>query len=792
MKLKFTTKFFLLVGFAWMANRSFAQNIIIFQQAQQQNVLINYNYVQMTRNDMTRQVVQGLSNDIPKSLNTTEYTVNFNYYLRLLQVSNSLYNVTINRKPTTVNGDVAIGVFRLDDVLIPDQFSFDMQIILPGGIVRWQQHYQDVRSDADGLILNINNYDTFNMGGTVLKIQNLQLAYSSQAAADFTRRLAMIKAYRNSNPQYYINRLKQLPWGNIDSIGAVRQVFDQASLYNSEMNTVNFQQLGADPEGKIKSFSELNNLIVEYQQQMNIMNADAPALYYKKGLEQMAANNLEGATKSFNLCMGNNKMSHPSAFFQLAKIDYLQGRYDSSWEKLAMVHDRVPNTVEVEMLRLGSDLFYAYIDQAKKHINKKQYKDAIDKVTKARNPCFTLNFTNCTDTADYYNKLAWQGIYNQQVADASAALKMANYILAEEKAQDAKRTARNNPKEIPDTKKADEILGKLKQSEYDGLVATGKADMNIADKTEQALYELQAAQALQDKYTVVPHAELPKLLKAAQKIVSLKKLNTLKSSLATLNINDASKQYNTLSLEIINAGLAGDADIKKISTELSSKLGKKECDDAITDINTKIKTAKEFEKALNYTEANITYNAAIAIAHKEKHCRIDSTEIVTQRNAIASAVRYEALLTVAQKDLKEGAYFKVIEDLDQAAAYYNTQQLLNLNIPTSDKVDWALKNPDASFQYYLADYFYKKSQIDNAFQILKSALSLGMDYKLTKDIQNKLGKDIANKDHQTRGNNPAVWIAHYIAEGENELKYFKKAYLKEWKALEKAKKKKKK
>lgn len=182
-----------------------------------------------------------------------------------------------------------------------------------------------------------------------------------------------------------------------------------------------------------------------------------------------------------------------------------------------MVHDRVPSNLEVEMLRLGSDLFNTYISQAKAHIPKKQYKEAIEKVTKARNPCFTLNFTSCTDTADHYNKLAWQGIYNQQVANANAAMKMSNFILAEEKAQDAKRTARNNPKEITDTKKADEILGKLKQSEYDGLVSTGKTDMTTADKTEQALYELQAAQALQEKYTVKPSSELPKLLKAAQK-----------------------------------------------------------------------------------------------------------------------------------------------------------------------------------------------------------------------------------------------------------------------------------
>ncbi len=790
MKKIFTIKNLLLICFAWIVDSSHSQNIIIFQQAQQQNVLVNYNYVQMTHNDFTRQIVQGLANDIPKNIYNTEYAVNFNYDLRLLQVSNTLYNITINRKPTTVNGDVAIGTFRLDDVLVPDLFSFDIQVILPGGYARWQQHYQDVKSATDGLILNINNYDTLNLGGAIIKINNLQLGYSTQALADFNRRLLVIKSYKTANPQYFVTRLKQLPWGNIDSLGAVRQVYDQATIYNREMSSANLQQLGADPEGKIQSFNELSKLIAEYQQQMNIMNADAPALYYKKGMDQMGASNYDGATKSFNLCLGANKMSQPNAFFQLAKIDYLQGRYDPSWEKLEMVHDRVPSNLEVEMLRLGSDLFNTYISQAKAHISKKQYKEAIEKVTKARNPCFTLNFTSCTDTADHYNKLAWQGIYNQQVADANAAMKMSNFILAEEKAQDAKRTARNNPKEITDTKKADEILGKLKQSEYDGLVSTGKADMTAADKTEQALYELQAAQALQEKYTVKPSPELPKLLKAAHKIVSIKKLNSLKASLGTLSIAEASKQYNTISLEIINSGIAGDADIKKISAELSSKLGKKECDDAKTDIDNKIKTALEFEKALNYTEASSAYNTAIGIAIKEKHCRIDSADLAAARNRIAAGVRHEALLAVAETDLKEGTYFKVIEDLDQAAAYYKTQVLETLSIPFTDKIDWAIKNPDASFHYYLADYYYKKSQIDNAFQMLKSSLSLGVDYRLTKDMQNHLGKDLANKDHQTRGNAPDVWMAHYIADGEKELKYFKKAYQKEWKALEKAKKKK--
>ncbi|MDZ4758035.1 MAG: hypothetical protein SGJ10_07855 [Bacteroidota bacterium] len=788
---KIYTKTLLSICLVWITYSASSQNIVVFQQTQQQNVLVNYNYVQMTRNDITRQLLQNLSTDIPKNIYNTEYTVNFNYDLRLVQVSSTLYNITLNRKSSTVNGDVAIGPFRLDEVMIPDLFTFEIQVVLPGGFVRWQQHYQDVQPNIDGLVLNLNNYDTLYLGGSILRIQNLQLGYTPQALNNFSKRLSLIKSYRTSIPQYFVNRLKQLPWGNIDSLAIVRQVFDQASLYQREMDPSSLQQLGADPEGKTQSFAELQRLLGEYQQQMNTMNADAPALYYKKGIDQMAVGNMEGAQKSFNLCLGSNRMSHPTAFFQLAKIDYLQGRIDTSWEKLAMVHERVPNTLQVEMLRLANDIFNTYISQAKVDISKKLYKEAIEKVSKARNPCFTLNFTGCNDTADRYNKLAWQGIYNKQVVDANAAMKMSNYILAEEKAQDAKRTARNNPKEIPDTKKADEILGKLKQSEYDGLVATGKADMNNADKVEQALYELQAAQTLQEKYTLKQNAELPKLLKAVRKTVSVKKLTALKSSMATLSMTEARKQYDIISLDIISAGLENDAEIKKLSAELSGKLGKKECDDARTDVDNKVKEAKELEKVLNFTDATNNYNIAIGIARKEKHCKIDSAEMVTSKTRIAAAVKYEALLAEAQKDLKEGAYFKVIEDLDQAAAYHKTQQLENLNIPFTDKIDWAVKNHDAAFHYYLADYYYKKSQIDNAFQMLKSSLSLGVDYRVTKDMQNKLGKDMANKDHQTRGNTPNVWVAHYISEGERELKYFKKAYEKGWKALEKAKKKKK-
>ena len=139
MKKIYTIKHFLALCFACITFASQSQNIILFQQTQQQNVLVNYNYVQMTRNDMTRQLVQGLANDIPKNIYNTEYTVNFNYDLRLLQVSSTLYNITMNRKPITVNGDVSIGHFRLDDVLMPDQYSFDMIIMMPGNYVMKKQ-----------------------------------------------------------------------------------------------------------------------------------------------------------------------------------------------------------------------------------------------------------------------------------------------------------------------------------------------------------------------------------------------------------------------------------------------------------------------------------------------------------------------------------------------------------------------------------------------------------------------------------------------------------------------------
>jgi hypothetical protein len=222
--------------------------------------------------------------------------------------------------------------------------------------------------------------------------------------------------------------------------------------------------------------------------------------------------------------------------------------------------------------------------------------------------------------------------------------------------------------------------------------------------------------------------------------------------------------------------------------ELNQKLGNKECEEANAAINDILKTAKELENKNDFTAALAQYQKASSLIQTNKNCNIDSNSIYKQKQLIAPCVTYEKMLSDAQLEVNKTNYSKAIEYLDKATELYTTNKLETFNKPALNREEWAINQTnDIYFRYQIADYYYKQKDYTASLRLVKSAIDAGMNYKLTEDLQQKLGKSLANKDHASKTNSPKVWVLSYISGNEKKLKYFKSEYLKQWKLLEKNK-----
>ncbi len=766
----------------------FSQNQIIFQQSQKQSILINEMYAQMTGSSEVRNILNILNTNNTKAYNKAEYSLGLYYDIRLIQTYQNNYNATLRLTNVATEGEVLVDGFSVSNNLIPDMFTFDIQLIMPNGFIRTQTHYDNIKPNMDGTLVNVNFMDTFYLAGASLRIVNLKLGYTYIIRQNLEKRIKLIKTYKSINPSEYNNNLKRQNWINIDSLESLQKIYTNANIFYKEIASENLQQLGADPDGKLTQLNELKNTLDQCNQQLTEMNSHAPTLYYQKGQEYIKNNNLILAEKYFIKSNTAQTTGFPPSLLQLAKIDFLNNKLDSASAKILKVKPLITDSLKPEMQLVATNIFNGYQTNISKNIIQKQYTNALSTLETSNKLCSTFLLANCDAQINKNKKTIIESTYNQYISEANTNYLAKNYMVAEEKTNAALKLTTDYPREISNPKLASDLYSKIKQSQYDAYIENGKKMSKNAYGDENALAEFKKAKDIQDKNVVKTNPALPSLIKTSAKNIYIKKLNAIKTNLATTKLSDSKVQYNTVSQEINSFELASDVDIKKLMNELNQKLGNKECEEANAAINDILKTAKELENKNDFTAALAQYQKASSLIQSNKNCNIDSNSIYKQKQLIAPCVTYEKMLSDAQSEVNKTNYSKAIEYLDKATELYTTNKLETFNKPALNREEWAINQTnDIYFRYQIADYYYKQKDYTASLRLVKSAIDAGMNYKLTEDLQQKLGKALANKDHASKTNSPKVWVLSYISGNEKKLKYFKSEYLKQWKLLEKNK-----
>lgn len=781
-------KYILLLFIIFTSTQLFSQNQIIFQQSQKQSILINEMYAQMTGSNEVRNILNILNTNNTKAYNKAEYSLGLYYDIRLIQTYQNNYNATLRLTNIANEGEVLVDGFSVSNNLIPDMFTFDIQLIMPNGSIRTQTHYDNIKPNMDGTLVNVNFMDTLYLAGYALRIVNLKLGYTYIIRQNLEKRIKLIKTYKSINPSEYNNNLKRQNWINIDSLESLQKIYTNSKIFYKEIVAENLQQLGSDPDGKLNQLNELKYTLEQCNQQLTDMSSHAPSLYYQKGLENIKNNNILMAEKYFLKCNNNQNTFFPPALLQLAKVDYMNNKLDSASTKLLKVKPSITDSLKPEMQTLANNVFNGFQANISKSIVQKQYVSALSTLESSNSICTAFQLQGCDVQINKNKKTIIESTYSQYLSEANTNYLAKNYTVAEEKTNAALKLTTDYPREISNPKLASDLYSKIKQSQYDAYIENGKKMSKNAYGDENALAEFKKAKDIQDKNLVKTNPTLPSLIKTSAKNIYIKKLNAIKTNLATSKLSDSKVQFNTVSQEINSYELTSDVDIKKLMNELNQKLGNKECEEANIAVNDILKTAKELENKNDFTAAFVQYQKASSLIQSNKNCNIDSNNIYKQKQLITPCVTYEKMLSDAQQEVSKTNYSKAIEWLDKASELYTTSKLETFNKPALNREEWTINQTnDIYFRYQIADYYYKQKDYTASLRLVKSAIDAGMNYKLTEDLQQKLGKSLANKDHASKTNSPKVWVLSYISGNEKKLKYFKSEYLKQWKLLEKNK-----
>lgn len=768
-----------------MLSVTFAQNFVIFQQTQQQNILFNQNYINYTGSDQTREILNTLSAEWQKSIYQTEYTLFFSFELRVVQTGLNQYSLSMLGRNLNPLGDLLVSGFKINDLLLPDLFSFEAQLVNPNGTIRNQNRYSNVTTANTGTFFEVSMIDPLPMTGVQLRINNLRLSYSPQALQQFNQRIRMIRDYRNSHLSFYIQALKTASWNNIDSLESLKRIHFAATVAYKEFTQSNFQTLNADPEGKFQQSGELKYLIDFYQGALNSMSANAPALFYGKGLEQLKAGNNVLAGDYFRKSQMAVPAGYLPACIMQSRVLSNLGNADSASKLLSIYIGRIPDSLKSDAAQSAGMVFNALQSGMNSKMAVRNNTEALRLLGQSERICSGFQPLGCELTLQKNRKFVVDAGYKQCIGDAKVAAGSGDFSRAESHIKDAQNLLFKYPTLVSQPLLAEQTLLSIKQTQYDKLIISAKSAMNT-DMPDQAFEQYQQALSIQKLHKVKPNPELTKSSKMACRAKLIKGFKILEIGLPTMKMAEARKIYEGLLSQVNFNDLQQDGEIKRWSSTLSKKLGSRECEEARSFLQAGEREARSLITAQHFGKAIEKYNQSLEMIRQWPYCGIDSIIVLKQMALLEPARKYEQLLQTASEEVRNGNYPKAFDLLNQSEELYAKEKLNNTGVSQPNREEWTISaTTDPFFGYQVADYYYKAKDYQASFRLVKWAVQKGMSPKLTKDLQEKNGIALARKDHASKGNSPDAWVLSYTKGLEKKLKTFKKAYMKQWKSMEK-------
>jgi len=338
------------------------------------------------------------------------------------------------------------------------------------------------------------------------------------------------------------------------------------------------------------------------------------------------------------------------------------------------------------------------------------------------------------------------GIYNELITKAQALYYSGNTTEAEQQFELAKQFQIKN--KLEPNADAEKNLLTIKQTAYINNLREAN-QQQYRNNYQPALDNYLLAYNLERNYPIERDTSLrTNIQKAALKLID-EYLKMATSELEVNNVNGAKEFYNKAILAQAQYGLLNNkATIHKLN-DFNSNLFGEECKEIEDDYMLKIQKAITFMNRSEYIYADRALNSAIYLCQNQSVCNIDAQQATKLKDSIKLAVEYQYLL-LKFADLSDTTqYTQALVQYETARQFHNTNKLLEkYNIQHKSQFDYFNSNKFDNFIIFGVIYYTELNETENALELLKTLFNKGIDKKITKHAQQKLGVKLAEKDNQ--------------------------------------------
>jgi tetratricopeptide (TPR) repeat protein len=246
-------------------------------------------------------------------------------------------------------------IYDLNPFLLPDRMNFRVQLADGAGNVLFEQPFSEVvitpftSGDQPVAVVNLQIPDEYSQEGLTLRIREviipraqLLFYHSPQQKEKLFARLDVIAEYEQNaiRLEEVCKKVQAINPGDLEKLQTQLEALEGYKLVADEIGGKGYaRSLGLDkndPKGIIQKQQTFASLYQEKKQALQHALRTLDDSYYNKGMEFLGKKDYASATNWFNKALGMNP-KHVGANYQLAWIDFQQGRHEQARERAERV-----------------------------------------------------------------------------------------------------------------------------------------------------------------------------------------------------------------------------------------------------------------------------------------------------------------------------------------------------------------------------------------------------------------------------------------------------------------------
>lgn len=724
-----------------------------------------------------------------KSISNTEFQIGLNTLSRITRISGNQLQAKIQLKDFKVTGDNSIKSFMVNNELLPSTISYLVELSRDNNLINSQNFISKIVMDeaanlsSEAAIWDFT--DSMNSNTYKLAIKNVVFNYDYASENKFKSKLDKISDYYSSIESLtsIASRLTGISTTDLDNMdknnAALNEIVNQLMIIKNKNFESSLNLSSKDPMSFVNLFNTASNAAGKLKELMKTAMENIHQLYYIRGTEYLSAGKQEEAVGMFNKSSAANASYVPPQY-QLAKISFGKGNIDDAAAKVQSILTAM--SPDANFRQYSFDLAKAintnYLSQADAKAKIKNYADAIMIYQKAKTFCNNTTGMVFDDAANSAMNSSINGQYSLLVQEAKGWFSKGDWDKTDMAVSKAKMFAANYPGTISSTADADQITLDVKKRIYTLAIANGKNFLKNKVYSK-AFEQLNKAQEIENSYAIVKDATLKESLKQAAKAVIIDnmalaqtKVSDLKGATASLLKADSMRT---------KYGLSDDQQVNTSIANLRNKVMKQECINLQADYDRTVVEAIALEGGKDFIKASAKYTDAVNLSNTKPACGLNTLRASNRIKEIANVVSFQLSLLDVEKFQNSAEYVKAIDAYNNAAFIFESQKLASFNLTCLPLLDYLMNHPNPDYILSGAEFYLNRNEEENALKMVKESIRKGISLGYTRDIQTKLGASLAVKDHkQSPGLNYKTKAEEHIS-GNPDLKYLKKAYLKQWK-----------